>query len=598
MNRDRWLGNRISRCGLIPIMLIVAAQGCSKLQFIERDNPFSDSASSPVSVSIETDPVSVSIETDPVSVSIEADQLTGPIKTQQTFIATVKDAQGKPVYNTAVEWILARANKAVGDIIEVRQDLSNQALKIDNTYARDKTNRLGKSTIIINSIQEGTTHLIAVVPAIKDKNQYNAFAVMHWRDAEWKFPNDSAQKVGTSRTLTTILRKASTGAPLTGYQVKWNVTSGPEAYFDENGNTEVITKTDENGVARVTLSQHTPRPGKNAISINVIKPEETDQECCQDISSTIASGVSTTTWMAPSITLGQQCPSILALGNTAEFPITLTNTSPINATNVRLQTIIPIGMEFIGSNPQAQLSENILTWDLTDLPAQTSRQIIIRMKASVSGTHVHEVLVKANDGVKSQSMCSVSVGEPILSISQTCPSNVLVGDKSEFSVSVANIGTAKASNVQIIDIVPGNMSHASGQLEIRRDIGILPAGSTVTEVFAFKADQTGTTANVARIEGGTNLSKQTSCDLSIEKSIIAITNIGPENRFLATTATYTIEVSNSGTVPTKEIYLFKTLSRVASLMRALILLEIIFPTLMTCPGIWEPLAQEKRKPSK
>ena len=532
MRRDRWLGNRISRYGLIPIMLIALAQGCADFQLPKFDSSLSDAISSPVSV------------------SIEARQHTSPIKTQQTFIATVKDAQGKPVYNTMVGWILARANNAVGDIIEVRQDPLKQTLKIDNTYARGRTNRLGKSTITITSVQEGTTHLVAVVPAIKDKNRYNAFAVMHWWDAEWDFPDDSAQKVRTSRTLTTVVRKASTGAPLTGYQVKWKVTSGPEAYFDESGNTEAITTTDENGIARVTLSQRTPGSGSNAVSINVRKPEEPGRECCPAVSDTTPNGVSTTTWMAPSIALEQQCPSTLVLGDTAEFPITLTNTSQVGATNVRLQTILPMGMEFVGSNPQAQLSGNILTWGLTDLPAQTSRQIIIRMKASASGTHRHKVLVEADDGVRNQAMCSVSVGEPILSISQTCPSKILVGDKPKFSISVANIGTGEASNVQITDIVPSGMSHASGQTKVTRDIGLLPAGSTVTKVFTFKADQRGTAANVARVTGGTNLSQQTSCDLSIKKSSIAITKTGPENRFLDTTATYTIKVRNPGSVPT------------------------------------------------
>ena len=93
------------------------------------------------------------------------------------------------------------------------------------------------------------------------------------------------------------------------------------------------------------------------------------------------------------------------------------------------------------------------------------------------------------------------------------------------------------------------MSHASGQTKVTRDIGLLPAGSTVTKVFTFKADQRGTAANVARVTGGTNLSEQTSCDLSIKKSSIAITQTGPENRFLGTTATYTIEVSNPGSAP-------------------------------------------------
>lgn len=539
MNRDCCLRIPILRNGIGIILLLGLLQGCTGLQYGEHVTKFGRPLSDPTSP--------------PTSVTIEPGQRTSPIKTQQTFMAVVKDAKGNPVFSAVVEWVLARANGAVGDIIEVGQDPLNRALKMDNTYAIGGANRRGESTVTLTSVQEGTTHLIALVPDIKNKTKHKAFAVMHWLDAEWEFPADGAQKVGTSRTLTTTVRRASTGAPLTGYQVKWNVTSGPEAFFEESGQAEAITETDENGVARATLSQRTPGPGGNAVHINVVKPEEPGRACCPAVSGVIAKGATSTTWMAPSITLEQQCPSALVLGDVAEFPITLTNSSQVDASNVVLRNTIPDGMEFVGSNPQAQMSGNTLTWNLTDLPAQTSQQVIIRLKAKTSGTFVNEVLVQANNGVQSQSMCSVAVGEPVLSLSQTCPSTVIVGDTSEFSVTVTNTGTGDAANVQITNTVPTGMSHASGQPEVTRQIGALPAGSTATEVFTFTANQPGRATNVAKVTDGSNIAEQARCELALEKPSISIRKTGPENRFLETTATYTIEVSNPGSAPTSGV---------------------------------------------
>ncbi len=547
MNRGRWLGIETLRNCFVVVGIIGLAQGCTGLQYGEYVTKYGRPLSDPTSP--------------PVSVTIEPEQRTSPIKTQQTFTAVVKDAKGQRVYSAVVEWILARANGAVGDIIEVGQDPLNRALKVDNTYAIGGADRRGESTVTITSVQEGTTHLIAVVPDIKDNNQHKAFAVMNWLDAEWEFPADGSQKVGTARTLITTVRKASTGAPLVGYQVKWNVTSGPEAYFEESGQAEAITETDENGVARVTLAQRNPGPGGNAVHINVIKPEEPGRECCPAVSGVIATGVTTTTWMAPSITLEQHCPSALVLDDIAEFPITLTNTSQVDASNVVLRNTIPEGMEFIGSNPQAQMSGNTLTWNLTDLPAQTSRQVIVRMKAKASGTHMNEVLVQASDGVQSQSICSVAVGEPVLSLSQTCPSTVIVGDTAEFSVTVANTGTGAATDVQVTAVVPHGMSHDSGQAEITRNIGTVAAGSTATEVFTFTAIQPGSATNVVHVTGGKNLRDQATCDLTIEQPGIAITKTGPDNRFLGTTATYTIEVGNPGSAPTTGVVVHDTLPR-------------------------------------
>ena len=545
MNRGHWLGIRCFRGVVFVGVLMVLAQGCTGLQYGEYVTKYGRPLSDPV--------------TPPVSVTIEPSQHTSPIKTQQTFTAFVKDAKGNPVYSTVVEWILARANGAVGDIIEVGQDPLKRALKVDNTYAIGGADRRGESTITITSVQEGTTHLIAVVPDIENKSKHKAFAVMNWLDAEWEFSQDAAEKVGTARTLTTTVRKASTGSPLEGYQVKWNVTAGPEAYFEESGQPEAITVTDANGVSHVRLTQRTPGPGGNAVHINVIKPEKPGHECCPAVSGVIAKGVTNTTWMAPAISLEQQCPSAIVLGDVAEFPIILTNTSKVDASNVVLRETIPTGMEFLGSNPQAQLSGNTLTWKLADLPAQASRQVIVRMKAATSGSYVNEVLVQASDGVQSQSMCTVSVGEPILSLSQTCPSKVNVGSPAKFSVTVTNTGSGDATNVRISDVVPKGMTHGSGKSEITRDIGILSAGSTATEVFTFTAKEPGSATNIARATGGTNLKEEVRCDITIEKPSIAIKKSGPEKRFLGTTATYTIEVSNPGSAATSGVFVRDTL---------------------------------------
>ena len=172
---------------------------------------------------------------------------------------------------------------------------------------------------------------------------------------------------------------------------------------------------------------------------------------------------------------------------------------------------------------------------------------------------MNEVVVEANDGVHSQSMCSATVGEPILSLSQTCPSTVMVGDRSEFHVTVTNTGTGVATNLQLTDRVPNGMSHESGHPEVTRKIEALPAGSTVTEVFTFTATQPGAASNVVQVTGGRNLQEQVSCDLGIEQPSMSLKMTGPDNRFLGTTATYSLEIRNTGTAPTTGVMVRDTL---------------------------------------
>ncbi|MFB3145717.1 MAG: hypothetical protein ACE1ZO_01200, partial [Nitrospirales bacterium] len=137
MNRDRWLETRILRNWLVVVVVVVVAQGCTGIQYGEHVTKYGRPLSDPTSP--------------PATVTIEPAQHTSPINTQQTFTAVVKDAKGKRVNSAVVEWILARANGAVGDIIEVGQDPLKRALKIDNTYAIGVANRRGEFTVTLTS---------------------------------------------------------------------------------------------------------------------------------------------------------------------------------------------------------------------------------------------------------------------------------------------------------------------------------------------------------------------------------------------------------------------------------------------------------------
>ena len=536
--------------GVVHLLLFLAgimmgAGGCAGLQYGEQVSKYGRPLSKPASP--------------PATVTVEPALHTAPIKTQQTFKALVKDAKDQPVSNALVEWILARSTGAVGDIVEVGQDPLMRELKMTNTFAISGADRNGEATITITSVREGTTHLIAVVPTIKEKSKKTAFALMKWLDAQWEFPPDGAQKVGTARTLTTTVVKASTGEPLPKYQVKWNVTSGPPAYFEETEQTEVLTETDENGAVSVTLVQRNPQAGETTVDVLVVKPEQPGTECCPPVSGVLARGTTTVQWDAPSIALEQQCPPSLLLGDTGRFNIVVRNTSKVDASKVIVQNPLPAGFKYIRSDPPATMKGQTLIWNLGDLPGGSTQSISFALKPARSGTFTNEAQARSEDGAQAQSICSVLVGEPVLSITKRCPNKGIVGDTLTFTVTALNTGTGEARGVQITDTVPAGMHHSSGQPEIARPIGILEAGASVSETFAFVADELGTFTNTAKVVADNDLLDQAACDTVIEQPRIAIQKSGPPNRFLGTTATYTIEVSNPGSASATGVVVNDTL---------------------------------------
>src|SRR5262245_16140626 len=78
-----------------------------------------------------------------------------PVHTQHTLVVTVRDACGHPLAGQRVEWILARQQSAVGDIVAVDDQYgvgaiapitqngyaaTNNGNKVDNHYAVSVTN--------------------------------------------------------------------------------------------------------------------------------------------------------------------------------------------------------------------------------------------------------------------------------------------------------------------------------------------------------------------------------------------------------------------------------------------------------------------------
>ena len=532
------------RFGMVLIGLGIGVSGCGGLQLDEHVTKYGRPLSDPTSP--------------PASITLEPIQTTNPIQTSQTLKAIVKDAKGKRVYSAMVEWILARANGAVGDIIEVQQDPLNRALKMDNTFALAGADRRGESAISVTSVQEGTTHVIAVVPDIKDKTKNRAFGVLHWLDAEWDFPTPQSQRIGSPGILTTTVRKASTGEPLPGYQVKWNITSGPSAHFEETHQTEAITETDENGVAQVTLVQDNPGPGGNAIHVGLIKPEEPGRTCCPAVSGLIAQDTTSMEWVSPSLGINQNCPSVIVVGETAPFRFTITNTSEIKASNVQVTSVLPEGLTYIQSTPQAQQQGNTLLWTLGSISPHETQEVLVDLQATQPGPLAHELTVETSDGYRVASICSTTAGAAMLTVTQGCPAEGSIGATLPFTTTVENIGSGEAKDVEIVSLVPNGFRHASGNREIRRVVRNLPAGATHTETFEFVGAQAGTVTSQARVTAG-HIREDGQCQITIREPQIAIESSGPARRFLRRPVTYEIVVTNPGDASAEGVILNNSL---------------------------------------
>ena len=167
------------------------------------------------------------------------------------------------------------AQDGVGQIVEVGQEsphdisikLRHSPQKVATNYARAHTSTIsqvldrgtrspvddvylqkGQSWITVTSPTEGASHVIVWAPQEHNWDRRKATATIYWVDASWRFPAAITARSGGRQTLTTVVTRSS-GQPVSGWIVKYDVLDGPPAVFSARGETSIEVRTDAAGRA-------------------------------------------------------------------------------------------------------------------------------------------------------------------------------------------------------------------------------------------------------------------------------------------------------------------------------------------------------------
>ena len=309
---------------------------------------------------------------DPTMITIFPEEDTNPIKTQHTFVATVFDEHGVPVSHEKVEWILNRFPEAVGDIVDADDDG-----KVDNTYAKTKTDCDGTTWITITATRPGDTDVTAYCPGIEDPDNHKVFATKHWIDLIPIWPIDAVNNVGTAHTFTTKVVTMTEGDPISGISVRWTIIDDdPDIYFtDYPENITITTITDVGGESTATIEQTTPMIGVNELLVEVLYEEITVSQ------STVKKQ-----WTAPILSIEKTGPAETGLGYEVTYDISVENTGDGNASDVTVSDTIPSGMSYVSSIPEGLVDGSVITWELGTMLGSDTQTITLVLRGESPGT--------------------------------------------------------------------------------------------------------------------------------------------------------------------------------------------------------------------
>jgi len=335
--------------------------------------------------------------------------------------------------------------------------------------ARDDLTILrGQTWIGLTSAVEGDCVVTAMSPAIDNPSTRQQTAVIHWVDVLWKAPPSAAALPGTRTALTTRVLRKTSGAPLSGWLVRYTISGGPPAGFAPNGAAQVEVMTDAQGQATAEVVQPAPAAGVNPITIQLVRPAIAG---CERLD--IGTGTTLLTWTT-------SAPPVTAI----PVPVAPVQPAPIGAPMPTI-TAPPITAPPIATLPVS--------------PPAVAPPIV-----------VPQPTVTPQPTGPPSTVPPSPVAKPNIELQLTGPVQTVVGGQVTFDLVLINRGDAAATGLVLTDRFDDGLVHAAAANPIQKGLNPIGPHEARRLAIVFKVVKSGRLCNLIELtgDGGLNSSAQ------------------------------------------------------------------------------------------
>lgn len=210
---------------------------------------------------------------------------------------------------------------------------------------------------------------------------------------------------------------------------------------------------------------------------------------------------------------------------------------------VVVRTKLPSEGEFIKADPEGTLQGGEIVWNIGHMDCGECRTF--------------QVWMRGGEDCKLEFCSTLSYAMPIicttskgccakLAIEKTGPDAVCLGECLTYEITIENTGNAPASNVVLRDSIPEGLKHATGNREIKMNVGCLMPGERQCYHLALEAERTGSFCNqvTASADNADSVSAQACTD--VYQQSLSITKTGTKQQYACRNSEYVITVTNTG----------------------------------------------------
>ncbi len=501
-----------------------------------------------------------------IDLVVEPQVMTSQVGSQVVILATVRDDKGVPRRQRRIDWKVSN-----GNLIEVDESgyfpgrggvEGNTAFSYtshgehrlsrgNNNNADDVMIRPGQSWCVVSSPVEGDTHVTVVVPGIHNWDKRMKTVVVRWVDAVWEFPQRAVAKFGTEHEFVTKIARFTDRNPLAKYRVRYKILDGPPAILLPSRAQEQTVISDLSGLAKVRIAQLAPASGTNRIAVEVIRPPDPTTPTGSGI--TIITGETAIDWLAPSVKLSHVGPPSAGVEQNITFTTSAKNDGRIESQWVEFTLPIPDGLDFVGSNPQAEPRGGQLVYPFPTLGVGQIHTVQTTFKSRKAGPIRSVALMRTAEGQNDQQEVNTLITTPQLKADILAPKTGIVEAPINFVIRLTNPGTGDLDEVQLIAAYDVGLEHENVPNPIndpklnvlKKEIKNLKAGETRDEFIVLTPRRAGALSVRVNASGG-GLQTQAVHIVNVQKPNVSLRVEGPAKRYVGRPAEWKILVKNEG----------------------------------------------------
>lgn len=266
--------------------------------------------------------------------------------------------------------------------------------------------------------------------------------------------------------------------------------------------------------------------------------------------SPVAAGVPSNR-IAPNVTLETVVPESVPMGKDISYEIIVRNNGPIPVSGVRVEEEMPNGVRYLGGEPMADVSLNVLRWSVGEMAPGAEK----RLKLTVHPTGDGDYKSSPRLTYTASTANVVRVTRPRITATMKGPEATFHQEEAAYTIMVKNEGSGPATKAKIHVALSAGLRHPQQKdgSAVEAELANIAPGETRTVVLKAQAVAAGT-QNVdltVLAEGCPSVNVKAST--MVHQPLLEARLVSPGKAMVRSEPVFTLELSNPGNSATPNV---------------------------------------------